>query len=120
MSRSPLLVHDESSAAPGDPSFVDGRAWPVVRVGDDPIATSHKAVSGECKTRRLSPAQFRLVQVSSCDGDVFQGDGDFLDCCLVVDGGYRRPVRIRDADLIGKQRTAICDAEHASPRKPLN
>ena len=34
--------------------------------------------------------------------------------------GYRRPVRIGDVDLIVKQPTAICDAEHASPRKPLN
>ena len=34
--------------------------------------------------------------------------------------GYRRPVRVRDMDLIGEQPTAICDAEHASPRKALN
>ena len=40
--------------------------------------------------------------------------------CRAGDGGYRRPVRVRDVDLTGKQPTAICDSEHAYPRKPLN
>lgn len=50
-----------------------------------------------------------LLATVMCSG----GMGDFLDSFLAGDGGYRRPVRVREVDLIGKQRTAICDAEHA-------
>src|ERR1017187_7324484 len=51
--------------------------------------------------------------------DALREGGDSLDSCQVGDGDYRCRVRGRDMDCT-KPPPAICDAEHASPRKPLN
>ena len=48
--------------------------------------TSQKAVSGQCKTRRVCLTRFRLVQISSATVMCSRGDGEFLHCCLVGDG----------------------------------